>query len=90
MPHRLSRTAEQDLINIYAPSLRMFGEAQANRYQDASNKHLHRYLAEFASRYSNRAALCVDDTTRAVTALQGVVGKRLTYKLPDGGNRAQV
>ena len=43
----------------------------------------HRYLAEFDFRYSYRAALGVDDTTRAVCALQGVVGKRLTYRRPD-------
>ena len=35
MAHRLSRAAERDLIEIYARSLRMFGEAQASRYQDA-------------------------------------------------------
>lgn len=33
MPHRLSRAAEQDLIEIYATSLRLFGESQAGRYQ---------------------------------------------------------
>lgn len=43
-------------------------------------------LAEFDFRYSNRAALGVDDTARAITALQGVVGKRLTYR--SAGERA--
>jgi len=56
-------------------------------YQHASKKHLHRYLAEFDFRYSNRAAVGVDDTARALRALEGVVGKRLTYRKPDG--RAQ-
>jgi hypothetical protein len=41
---------------------------------------LHRYLAEFDFRYSNRVALGVDDVARADRALQGVVGKRLTSK----------
>jgi nitrogenase molybdenum-iron protein alpha/beta subunit len=54
-------------------------------YQHASKKHLHRYLAEFDFRYSNRIALGIDDTDRATRALQGVVGKRLTYRRPDGG-----
>ena len=58
-------------------------------YQHASKKHLHRYLAEFDFRYSNRVALGVDDTARAMTALQGVVGKRLTYRLPYGADRAE-
>ena len=51
-------------------------------YQHCGKKHLHRYLAEFDFRYSNRVALGIDDTARAVTALQGVVGKRLTYAGP--------
>ena len=54
-------------------------------YQHASKKHLHRYMAEFDFRYSNRAALGVDDQARTVLALQGVVGKRLTYRRPDRG-----
>jgi len=43
-------------------------------------KHLHRYLAEFDFRYSNRSALGVEDQERAGRALSGVVGKRLTYR----------
>jgi hypothetical protein len=49
-------------------------------YQHCAKKHLHRYLAEFDFRYSNRIALGVDDQARTVTALKGVVGKRLTYR----------
>ena len=44
------------------------------------NPYLHRYLAEFDFRYSNRVAVGVDDKVRAETALQGVRGKRLTYE----------
>ena len=58
----------------------IFKRGMRGVYQHASKKHLHRYLAEFDFRYSNRAALGVDDTARAITALQGVVGKRLTYR----------
>ena len=49
-------------------------------YQHCSEKHLHRYVAEFDFRYSNRVKLGVDDKQRTVTALRGIVGKRLTYR----------
>jgi transposase-like protein len=49
-------------------------------YQHCSEKHLHRYLAEFDFRYSNRAKLGVDDGERAARAVKGIVGKRLTYR----------
>jgi hypothetical protein len=52
-------------------------------YQHCREKHLHRYLAEFDFRYSNRVALGVDDVTRADRVLAGIVGKRLTYRTPD-------
>jgi hypothetical protein len=51
-------------------------------YQHCKKKHLHRYLAEFDFRYSNRIKLGVDDTMRADRALKGIVGKRLTYRTP--------
>jgi transposase-like protein len=49
-------------------------------YHSVSEAHLHRYLAEFDFRYSNREKLGVDDVARAELALQGVKGKRLTYR----------
>jgi transposase-like protein len=49
-------------------------------YQHCKERHLHRYLAEFDFRYSNRVKLGVDDLSRADRALQGVKGKRLTYE----------
>jgi transposase-like protein len=49
-------------------------------YHHVSEKHLHRYLAEFDFRYNNRVALGVNDVPRAQRALDGVVGKRLTYR----------
>ena len=49
-------------------------------YHNVSEAHLHRYLAEFDFRYSNRERLGVDDTARADRALLGVKGKRLTYE----------
>lgn len=49
-------------------------------YQHCAEKHLHRYVAEFDFRYSNRVRLGVDDATRTANALRGIVGKRLTYR----------
>ncbi len=48
-------------------------------YQHCSEKHLHRYLAEFDFRYSNRVATGVNDEARSSKALPKVIGKRLTY-----------
>ncbi|ESX47229.1 IS1595 family transposase [Mesorhizobium sp. RSR380A] len=49
-------------------------------YQHCGEHHLHRYLAEFDFRYSNRIALGVDDNNRTVKAMAGIVGKRLKYR----------
>ncbi|HCK85361.1 MAG TPA: IS1595 family transposase [Hyphomonadaceae bacterium] len=49
-------------------------------YHSVSEAHLHRYLAEFDFRHSNREKLGVNDVNRADLALQGVKGKRLTYR----------
>jgi transposase-like protein len=49
-------------------------------YHHVSEVHLHRYLSEFDFRYSERAALGVDDAKRADKALKGIAGKRLYYR----------
>ena len=61
----------------------IFKRGMRGVYQHCGEQHLHRYLAEFDFRYSNRAALGVNDVARAEIALQGVVGKRLTYRRID-------
>jgi transposase-like protein len=58
----------------------VFKRGMFGTYQLCAEKHLHRYLAEFDFRHSNRVALGVDDVARAECALQGVKGKRLTYE----------
>ena len=58
----------------------IFKRGMTGVYQHCSEKHLHRYLAEFDFRYSNRVALGVNDTARAEKALKGAKGKRLMYK----------
>ena len=62
----------------------IFKRGMKGVYQRASEKHLHRYLAEFDFRYSNRVALGIDDVQRAELALLGVVGKRLKYQTTRG------
>jgi ISXO2 transposase-like protein len=52
-------------------------------YHHVSEAHLHRYLAEFDFRYSNRSKLRIEDAERAATLLRGVKGKRLLYRQPD-------
>jgi transposase-like protein len=61
----------------------IFKRGMKGVYQHCSEKHLHRYLAEFDFRYSNRVRLGVNDEARTARALRGIVGKRLTYKWPD-------
>jgi transposase-like protein len=58
----------------------IFKRGMKGIYQHCSERHLHRYLAEFDFRYSNRARLGIDDVQRAERALKGIVGKRLTYR----------
>lgn len=48
-------------------------------YQNVKGKHLHRYVAEFDFRQNTREKLGVNDKERAVIALKGAKGKRLTY-----------
>jgi transposase-like protein len=58
----------------------IFKRGMKGVYQHASKKHLHRYAAEFAFRYSNRVAVGPNDTVRADLALNGIVGKRVLYR----------
>lgn len=58
----------------------IFKRGMKGVYQHCSEKHLHRYLAEYDFRYNNRIKLGIDDQARAVNALKGVKGKRLTYQ----------
>jgi transposase-like protein len=60
----------------------VFKRGMRGVYQHCSEKHLHRYLAEFDFRYNNRAKLGVDDASRAATLAEGIIGKRLTYRRP--------
>lgn len=61
----------------------IFKRGMKGVYQHCGEKHLHRYLAEFDFRYSNRAKLGVNDTMRAARIVKGAKGKRLQYRRPD-------
>ncbi|AMN38743.1 IS1595 family transposase [Rhodoplanes sp. Z2-YC6860] len=60
----------------------IFKRGMKGVYQHCSEKHLHRYLAEFDFRYNNRVRLGVNDEQRSNKAMQGIFGKRLTYRQP--------
>jgi transposase-like protein len=60
----------------------IFKRGMKGVYQHCKEKHLHRYLAEFDFRYSNRVRLGIDDVQRTELAIKGIVGKRLTYRMP--------
>jgi transposase-like protein len=61
----------------------IFKRGMKGVYQHCGEKHLHRYLAEFDFRYSNRSALGVEDQERVAKIVEGAKGKRLMYRRPD-------
>jgi transposase-like protein len=92
--HAKLNVADHQLINHFAGEY-VRGEAHTNTvenyfsvfqrcmkgtYQHCAEKHLHRYAAEFDFRYNHRQALGVNDETRTIRALKGIIGKRLTYE----------
>lgn len=60
----------------------IFKRGMKGCYQHCSKRHLHRYLAEFDFRYSERIARGVDDLARTDVALRGIIGRRLYYSKP--------
>jgi hypothetical protein len=61
----------------------VFKRGMKGVYQHCGEQHLQRYLDEFTFRYSNRVKLGVADAQRAMLALQGGEGKRLTWRRPN-------
>jgi transposase-like protein len=61
----------------------IFKRGMKGVYQHCGEKHLHRYLAEFDFRYSNREKLGINDAMRAARIVEGAKGKRLVYRRPD-------
>jgi transposase-like protein len=58
-------------------------------FHHVSSQHLHRYLAEFDFRYNEREKLGVSDAQRMAKSVQGIVGKRLTYRRTGEATTAQ-
>ena len=67
-------------VNTLEGFFSVFKRGMVGTYQNVSAHHLHRYVAEFDFRQSTRERFGVDDSRRAEIALQGFVGKRLTYE----------
>lgn len=66
--------------NTVEGAFSIFKRGMRGVYQHCGEQHLHRYLAEFEFRYSNREANGVNDADRADAMVRGIVGKRLTYQ----------
>jgi len=66
--------------NTVEGAFSIFKRGMRGVYQHCGEKHLHRYLAEFEFRYSNREATGYNDKDRADAILSGIAGKRLTYQ----------
>ena len=58
----------------------VFKRGMKGVYQHCAEKHLHRYVAEFDFRHSNRSALGIEDAERVSKIASGITGKRLTYQ----------
>jgi transposase-like protein len=55
----------------------IFKRGMTGVYHHCGEQHLQRYLDEFSFRYSNRK---IGDAERAARTLEGITGKRLTYR----------
>lgn len=58
----------------------VFKRGMVGTYQHCGEQHLQRYLDEFDFRMNHRIKLGYSDDMRADVALQGIAGKRLTYR----------
>jgi transposase-like protein len=67
-------------VNCAEGYFSIFKRGMVGIYQHCSEKHLHRYLAEFDFRYSHRIKTGYNDPARAARAVIGAKGKRLTYE----------
>jgi ISXO2-like transposase domain len=57
-------------------------------FHSISEKHLDRYVQEFAFRWNNRSSLGVEDAERAAAIVKAAEGKRLTYRRIGGEESA--
>ena len=59
-----------------------FKRGMRGTYIHCGEQHVQRYLNEFAFRYNNRSGLGITDGERTARMMQGIDGKRLTYRIP--------
>jgi transposase-like protein len=57
-----------------------FKRGMRGTYIHCGEQHVQRYLNEFAFRYNNRSGLGITDGERTARMMQGIEGKRLTYR----------
>lgn len=67
----------------------IFKRGIVGTYHHVSKEHLHRYLAEFDYRYNEREKLGVNDAERMAKSVDGIVGRRLTYRRAREGQDKQ-
>jgi ISXO2-like transposase domain len=60
----------------------IFKRGMKGLYQHCGEKHLHRYLAEYDFRHSNRSAMGIEDAERVAKIVEGAKGRRLQYRRP--------
>jgi transposase-like protein len=78
--HSAKEYAREDVhTNSAEGYFSIFKRGMRGVYQHCAEKNLHRYLAEFEFRYNTRK---ITDGERAVLAVRGGEGKRLTYRQP--------
>jgi transposase-like protein len=75
-------------INTAEGYFSIFKRGVYGTFHHVSQQHLKRYLAEFDFRYNERAALGINDAMRMAKSIDGIVGKRLTYRRSCGGAQA--
>jgi transposase-like protein len=81
--HSRKEYARDDVhVNTAEGFFGVFKRGMRGVYQHCSEKHLHRYLAEFDFRFNRRSALGWTDAERTTSAIRNGVGKRLTYHQP--------
>jgi hypothetical protein len=68
----------QSIENFFS----VFKHGMKGIYQRCSEKHLARYLHEFAFRYSHRSAVGVEGPERVALAIQEATGQRILYRQP--------
>lgn len=81
--HRDKEYARGDVTSNSAEGFfNVFKRGMIGTYQHCGEAYLQRYLVEFEFRHNTRIKLGVNDKERAVLALKGAAGKRLTLRRP--------